>query len=121
VLGSGPKTIRVSTTASRLKARNLRRDPRAALHVSGDNFWAYAVAEGEASWSEIAAAPGDAALTELLLVHSAFYGAVPDLQGFAAEMITNQRLVTRPEVQRVHGLVAKGGPRPVTKAEDGVA
>jgi len=40
------RAVRISTTADRLKARNLTRDPRAVLHVAGDNFWAYAVAEG---------------------------------------------------------------------------
>ena len=38
LLGPEPRTIRISTTASRFKARNLRRDPRAALHVSGDDL-----------------------------------------------------------------------------------
>ena len=42
----GGRTVRISTTADRLKARVLARDPRAVLHVTGDNFWAYAVAEG---------------------------------------------------------------------------
>jgi uncharacterized membrane protein YphA (DoxX/SURF4 family) len=57
-----------------LKARILARDPRAVLHVSGDNFWAYAVAEGQATLTPAAAHPGDEACRELLEVHAAFYG-----------------------------------------------
>lgn len=37
------RMVRISTTADRLKARNLARDPREALHVSGQDFWHYAV------------------------------------------------------------------------------
>jgi PPOX class probable F420-dependent enzyme len=47
--GPGGRTARISTTADRLKARILARDPRAVLHVTGDNLWAYAVAEGYAT------------------------------------------------------------------------
>jgi PPOX class probable F420-dependent enzyme len=48
---AGERIARISTTADRAKARNLERDPRAALHVSGDHFWQYAVAEGARSRS----------------------------------------------------------------------
>jgi hypothetical protein len=113
--------IRVSTTASRVKARNLRRDPRAALHVAGGNFWAYAVVEGEATLSEIAAAPGDAAVGELLPLHSAFYGKSLDPSAFGVEMISNQRLVIRLQVTRLYGVIAEGGRRPMPGPEVGAA
>src|SRR2546429_412573 len=48
------RTARVSTTADRVKGRILRRDPRAALHVSGPHFWSYAVAECDADVSKVA-------------------------------------------------------------------
>ena len=41
------RVIRVSTTADRAKYANLRRNPWAALHVDGENFWSYAVLEGD--------------------------------------------------------------------------
>jgi PPOX class probable F420-dependent enzyme len=56
----GGRAVRISTTADRLKARVLARDPRAVLHVTGDNFWAYAVAEGHGTLTPAAADPGDA-------------------------------------------------------------
>ena len=40
-------TIQVSITEPRAKTRNLRRDPRASIHVSSDDGWSYAVAEGK--------------------------------------------------------------------------
>jgi PPOX class probable F420-dependent enzyme len=54
VVDPDSRTVRISTTSERAKARNLGRDPRAALHVSGDNFWSYAVAEGQATLSPVA-------------------------------------------------------------------
>ena len=53
-------TISVSITEPRAKTRNLRRDPRTALHVTSDDGWAYAVAEGDAVLTPPAApAPPD--------------------------------------------------------------
>ena len=113
----GGRTVRISTTADRLKARVLARDPRAVLHVSGDNFWAYAVAEGQATLTPAAAEPGDEACRELLEVHSAFYGP-QDEDGFFAEMITRQRLVIRLSLERVYGVITSSGRRPVAVPED---
>src|SRR5882724_8445813 len=53
------QAARISTTADRVKARILQRDPRAALHVPGAHFWSYAVAECDATVSEVATTPGD--------------------------------------------------------------
>jgi PPOX class probable F420-dependent enzyme len=74
VWDAAERIARISTTADRVKARNLRRDPRAALHVSGDHFWQFAVGEGAATLSAVAAEPGDEATRELLATHAAHYG-----------------------------------------------
>src|SRR5579875_915310 len=50
--------LRALIAAGRLEARNLAGDPRAVLHVSGDNFRAHA-AEGRATLAQAAARPGD--------------------------------------------------------------
>ncbi|MEU7701486.1 pyridoxamine 5'-phosphate oxidase family protein [Streptomyces sp. NPDC015492] len=42
------RVLRISSTADRLKVRQLRRDPHVALHVNGPDVWSFAVAEGEA-------------------------------------------------------------------------
>lgn len=52
------RIVRFSTTADRIKVKQLRRDPRAAVHVPGGDVWSFAVAEGEAYVSEITTTPG---------------------------------------------------------------
>jgi PPOX class probable F420-dependent enzyme len=105
------RSVRISTTADRHKAHNLARDPRAVLHVGGDDFWAFAVAEGRAELSAVAAQPGDRACQQLLGVHSAFYGTVePDT--FFAEMIANRRLVIRLGLHHIYGIISTAGRRP---------
>lgn len=74
VADASGRALRVSTTGDRQKARNLARDPRAVVHVAGDDFWSYAVAEGRASVSSLATEPDDQVCRELLAVHSALYG-----------------------------------------------
>jgi PPOX class probable F420-dependent enzyme len=110
------QAIRITTTADRVKSRNLARDPRAALHVLGEDFWQFAVAEGDVSLSAIAAAPGDAATQELFEVHSTFYGEL-DRAAFDLEMIEHKRLIVRLHVNHLYGIIATGGRRPV--AADG--
>lgn len=98
------QTARVSTTADRVKGRILRRDPRAALHVSGDHFWSFAVAECDAELSAVAATPGDDACRELLRVHSTFYGDLDETE-FFTQMIQARRLVVRLRVRRLYGVL----------------
>ena len=105
------RVVRISTTTGRVKARNLARDPRAALHVTGLDFWQYAVAEGTVALSAVAAAPGDEACRELLAVHSAFYGE-QDPAAFDQEMIASGRLVVRLQVGHLYGVITTGGRRP---------
>jgi PPOX class probable F420-dependent enzyme len=112
VVDDANRIVRVSTTADRAKGRNLARDPRAALHVLGDDFWQYAVAEGDVSLSAVAAQPGDEAINELFAVHSAFYGEL-DRAGFDQEMIDHQRLIIRLHVKHLYGIIAAGGRRPI--------
>ncbi len=98
------QTARISTTADRVKARNLRRDPRAALHVSGDHFWQFAVGEGAVTLSEVAAEPGDEPTRELLALTTAHYGGVDDEDEFYRRMIAARRLVVRLHVRHVYGV-----------------
>jgi hypothetical protein len=96
--------VRITTTADRLKARNVIRDPRASLHVAGDDVWHYAVADGRVTVSAVATTPGDEAIEELVTVYSAFAGA-QDRETFDDEMIRDQRLVVRLHVGRLYGLM----------------
>jgi PPOX class probable F420-dependent enzyme len=104
------RTARVSTTADRVKGRILRRDSRAALHVPGSHFWSYAVAECDASVSDVATSPGDETCRELLEVHSVFYGEMADEVSFFEEMIEARRVVVRLQVKRLYGVLLDNPP-----------
>ncbi|MFD9392194.1 pyridoxamine 5'-phosphate oxidase family protein [Streptomyces sp. NPDC060000] len=96
------RIVRFSTTADRIKVRQLRRDPHAALHVPGDDVWSFAVAEGEAEVSEVTAVPGDAVGRELL-------GMIPldarpqDEGAFLEQLVAERRVVVRLKVDRLYG------------------
>jgi PPOX class probable F420-dependent enzyme len=105
VWDAAQRVARVSTTADRVKGRILKRDPRAALHVSGSHFWAFVVGEGDADLSDVAKTPGDDACRELLELSSKFYGKIEDEPAFFARMIEAKRLVVRLHVRRVYGVL----------------
>jgi PPOX class probable F420-dependent enzyme len=105
VWDAAKRTALVSTTADRVKGRILRRDPRAALHVSGSHFWSYAVAECDVDVSEVATTPGDETCRELLDVHSALSSRVADETAFFAQMVDARRLVLRLRVRRLYGVL----------------
>ncbi|GAA3959898.1 PPOX class F420-dependent oxidoreductase [Actinomadura viridis] len=97
------RLIRISITDDRAKARNLRRDPRASLHISSPDGWAWTVAEGDAELSDVAADPGDAAVEELIDVYRAVQGEHPDWDDYRRAMVADRRVVLRLHVHRVYG------------------
>jgi PPOX class probable F420-dependent enzyme len=103
------RIARVSTTADRVKGRILQRDHHAALHVPGEHFWSYAVAECDAQTSAVATTPGDDACRELLQVHSSFYGDLEET-AFFQQMIEHKRLVVRLHVRKLYGVVMAAPP-----------
>lgn len=94
---------RISTTADRAKTANLRRDPRAGLYATSSDFSAYAVAEGTAELTEVAADPHDAVVEELVEVYRLIQGEHPDWDEYRAAMVADRRLVVRIRVERVYG------------------
>jgi PPOX class probable F420-dependent enzyme len=87
---------KVSVTDTRAKTRNLRRDPRAVLHVLGDTFWDYASITCTAELSPVSTVPGDDVGRELLEVYEAITGGPhPDPTEYFEAMVTDQRLVLR--------------------------
>ena len=95
--------IRLSTTTVRAKGRNLLREPRAALHVAGRDFFNFAVVEGPVTLA-IAREPDDAAVEELFAVHSAL-GAATEREGFGADMVARHRMAVTITVTRIYGQV----------------
>jgi PPOX class probable F420-dependent enzyme len=100
--------IRVSVTDGRAKTANLRRDPRASFHVSGDDGWAYAVAEVRAELTPVAAEPGDDTVAELVDLYRAVQGEHPDWDDFRRAMVAERRLALRLRVERVYGVPPRG-------------
>lgn len=99
------QTIRVSVTDGRAKTHNLRRDPRASFHVEAKGGWSYAVAEGTAELSPVAADPADATVDQLVEIYRSISGEHPDWDDFRAAMVRDRRLALRLPVDRVYGLV----------------
>ncbi|MFB4309244.1 PPOX class F420-dependent oxidoreductase [Actinomadura sp. GTD37] len=97
------RLVRISVTADRAKARNLARDPRASLHVSAPDGWSWAVAEGAAELSAVAADPQDAAVDELVQVYRDIRGEHPDWDEYRRVMVADGRLVIRLHVERLYG------------------
>lgn len=96
--------VRISVTDTRAKTRNLRRDQRASLYVTSDDFWAYAVVEGTAELSRVTTDAGDATSDELVALYRSLRGEHPDWDEYRRAMIEEQRLVVRIPVGHLYGM-----------------
>jgi PPOX class probable F420-dependent enzyme len=101
----GDGTARVSITTDRVKYRNLQREPWAAIHVASENFWTWAVIEGPVELSEIAAAPADDTVDELVEYYRALSGEHSDWDDYRAAMVRERRLVARIRPSRAYGVL----------------
>lgn len=96
--------FRISATDGRAKTNNLRRDPRASLYVGRRDGWAYVVIEGEAELSEVAEAPDDAVVDELVDLYRSLQGEHPNWDEFRRAMVAERRLVIRLRAERAYGM-----------------
>jgi PPOX class probable F420-dependent enzyme len=96
------RIARISTTAYRLKARNVARHPQSALHVAGGHFFSWAVAEGDATLSDVTTTPGDEVGLELLDLHARLMGP-RDRDEELAQLVRDRRLIIYLKVTRVYG------------------
>jgi PPOX class probable F420-dependent enzyme len=101
------RVVRISTTADRLKVRQLHKDPLCALYVASDDFLSYAVAEGTAELSPESSAPGDEVGRELLGMQPSFTEPA-DQEAFLRQMVSDRRLVIRLQVSRLYGTALAG-------------
>ena len=97
------RLLRVSITATRVKTRNLNRDPRASYHVASRDFWHWAVADATAELTPVATDPHDATVEELIDVYRTIAGEHPDWDDFRQAMVRDQRLVAKLRVEHVYG------------------
>lgn len=93
VYGFSEGVIRVSVTDDRFKTKNMRRDPRATLHVTSDDFRSWAVVDCDVELGPIARSPGDAGVSQLRSLYAAINGEHPDWAEFEQAMVEDRRLV----------------------------
>ncbi len=98
-----PDTIRVSITEGRAKTANLRRDPRASLHVRSAHGGGYAVAEGVAQLSQTAADPMDVTVEALIDLYRTMNGEHPDWDEYREAMVADRRIVLTILVDNIYG------------------
>lgn len=96
--------IAVSVTEPRAKTRNLRRDPRVSLHVSSDDGWAYAVAEGNAILTPPAAEPHDDTVEALIALYRNIAGEHPDWDDYRRAMVDDRRVLVTFSISHLYGM-----------------
>jgi PPOX class probable F420-dependent enzyme len=96
--------IQVSVTEPRAKTRNLRRDPRASIHVRSDDGWAYAVAEGDAVLTPPAAAPDDDTVEGLIALYRNIAGEHPDWDEYRSAMVHDRRVLLTMPISHLYGM-----------------
>jgi PPOX class probable F420-dependent enzyme len=99
------RLVRISLTDSRAKTKNLRRDPRASLHVTREDFYAYVVLEGEIALSAVAGAVDDRVVEELVDMYRLAQGEHPDWDEFREVMVSQRRLVATLSTSRAYGML----------------
>ncbi|MEV6401202.1 PPOX class F420-dependent oxidoreductase [Streptomyces sp. NPDC051907] len=97
------RTIRVSITDGRAKTRNLRRDPRAAYHVTSGDRWSWTAVDALAELTPVAADPHDATVEELIALYRDVSGEHPDWDDYRQAMVRDRRLVLRLRIERAYG------------------
>ncbi|GAB2646887.1 PPOX class F420-dependent oxidoreductase [Nocardia goodfellowii] len=98
--------IRISITADRAKYHNLRRDPWAALHVTRDDFFAYAVLEGTVELTPVAENPDDATVEELVAYYREATGEHPDWDEYRRAMVGERRVLARFTPANAYGMLS---------------
>ena len=100
--------VRISITADRAKYHNLQREPWAALHVTQTDYWAYAVLEGTAELSPLAAQPDDETVDELVVLYRDVAGQEhPNWDDYRKAMVQDRRVVVRFRAERAYGMLPR--------------
>lgn len=99
VLGDDGR-IQISVTQARAKTRNLRRDPRASLHVQGRDPYEYLVVDGTVEFIE-----GEGVGEALRQYYRAARGEHPDWREYDAAMVAEQRLLISISIDYAYGML----------------
>lgn len=86
--------IRISIAEDRAKTKNLRRDPRGQLYVSGSSFWEYVVFDGIAELTPMATNTEDETVQALVDLYRSIRGEEhPDWNEYRRAMVQEQRIM----------------------------
>ena len=89
-------TFCISVTEGRAKTANLRRDPRAVLHISDPSSWSYVSFDGTVELLPTATSPDDATCDALVRYYERVAGKPhPDWDEYRRAMVDERRLVVR--------------------------
>jgi PPOX class probable F420-dependent enzyme len=88
----------ISLTETRVKTKNLLRDPRTTLLVLGDSFWQYLTIEGRVRFTR-----GEEAIPELRHYYEAASGPHPNWEEYDEAMRREQRVMAHVAIERVYG------------------
>ncbi|HEY5108548.1 MAG TPA: PPOX class F420-dependent oxidoreductase [Acidimicrobiales bacterium] len=83
----------ISLTDTRAKTKNLRRDPRAALYVPGDDVFTWVGFDGHVELSPVAGSPDDATVDQLVDYYRRANGEHQDWAEYRQTMVDDRRLV----------------------------
>ncbi|MGK0275527.1 MAG: PPOX class probable F420-dependent enzyme [Ilumatobacter sp.] len=99
--------ILISVTEGRAKTKNLRRDPRASLHVNRDDFWAYVVLEADVQLSPVAASPNDDTVNQLVEYYRSVAGEHDNWDEYRQAMVDDQRLILTLTPTHAYGMLQR--------------
>ena len=97
--------IRISVTDGRAKTANLRRDPRASLHVNRDDFWAYAVIEADVTMLPVATSRDDATADALVDYYRTIVGEHDNWDEYRQAMVDDSRLLLELHPTHAYGML----------------
>lgn len=97
--------IRISVTSSRAKYRNLVREPWAALHVTRDDFFAYAVLECDVELAPVVTDTDGASAAEHVEHYRAIVGEHDDWDAYRASLVAEERSLVRLTPTRAYGML----------------
>ncbi|MFJ9037285.1 PPOX class F420-dependent oxidoreductase [Streptomyces sp. NPDC102406] len=97
------ETLYVSMTEGRAKTANLRRDPRAALEVTGADGRAWATAEGVVRLTGPGADPHGPEVEALVEYYRRAAGEHPDWDEYRSVMVSDRRVLMEMTVDHVYG------------------
>lgn len=99
--------VRISVTDGRAKTKNLRRDPRASLHVARSDFWAYAVLDCDVELMPVAADSHDATVDALVGYYRSVMGEHEDWDEYRRAMVTDGRLLLLLTPTHAYGMLGR--------------